>query len=64
MTPEKSKKLLELTKEKRRIEIWAKKRGNEFYFTYDEKANLRSINAKIDRLIEAEPAQAKPQKLF
>lgn len=52
---ERHQKLVSLTKEKRSIETRAKRRGNEFYFTFDEKANLRSLNAKIDRLLESQP---------
>jgi hypothetical protein len=64
MTPEKYRKLVQLNKDKRKIEIRAKRRGNEFFYTYDEKSSIRSINAKIDRLIKAEPGEAKPQILF
>lgn len=61
---EKYKKLVALIAEKRKIEEWAKRRGNEFFYTYDEKSNLRSINAKIDRILEAQPKEAKPQTIF
>lgn len=64
MNPETNKKLYTLIAEKRRIEKWAKRRGNEFFFTYDEKSKLRSLNEKIDRIIEAQPKEATPQKLF
>ena len=64
MQIEKYKKLLELTIEKRKVEDWAKRRGGEFFYTVDEKAKLRGINAKIDRLIESQPAEAIPQKMF
>lgn len=58
------KKLFTLVAEKRRIELWAKRRGNEFFYTYDEKSKLRSINEKIDRILESQPKEATPQKLF
>jgi hypothetical protein len=55
MTPqERHQKLISLTKQKRAIESRAKRRGNEFYFTFDEKAEIRSLNGKIDRLIESQ----------
>lgn len=61
---EKYKKLVALIAEKRKIEEWAKRRGNEFFYTYDEKSKLRSINTKIDRILEAQPKEAKPQTIF
>lgn len=64
MQIEKYKKLLELTIEKRKVEDWSKRRGGEFHYTVDEKAKLRAINAKIDRVIESQPAEAIPQKMF
>lgn len=64
MNLEKYKKLLNLITEKRQIESWAKRRGNEFFFTYDEKSKLRAINAKIDRILEATPKEATPQTIF
>lgn len=65
MSPiEKYKKLIVLVAEKRRIENWAKRRGNEFYFTFDEKAKIRGINAKIDRLLDNQPKEPIPQTIF
>lgn len=64
MIAEKYKKLITLIAEKRQIENWAKRRGNEFSFTYDEKAKIRNINAKIDRIIESQQKQATPQSIF
>ncbi len=64
MNIEKYKKLLNLTAEKRKVEYMAKRRGNEFFFTYDEKTKLRAINAKIDRILEAIPKEAIPQTIF
>jgi|GEM_PF-4146197 len=55
MTPqERHQKLVILTKEKRSIETRAKRRGNEFFFTYDEKTAIRSLNQKIDMLLESQ----------
>lgn len=64
MLSEKYKKLISLVAEKRKIEMWAKRRGNEFYFTYDEKAKLRAINAKLDKFIENQPKESTPQTIF
>lgn len=64
MIQEKYKKLITLVAEKRKIEGWAKRRGNEFFYTYDEKSKLRSINAKIDRILEGQPKEATPQTIF
>lgn len=61
---EKHKKLIALVAEKRQIENWAKRRGNEFSFTYDEKAKIRSINIKLDRILDTQPKEATPQTIF
>lgn len=64
MIAEKYKKLITLIAEKRQIESRAKRRGSEFSFTYDEKAKIRNINAKIDRILESQPKEATPQTIF
>ena len=63
---DKLKRITELTREKRSIENWAKRRGGEFHYTFDEKAKLRVINQKIDRILEVLPVEKEiiPEKLF
>lgn len=63
---EKYKKVVELTREKRSIEIWAKRRGGEFHYTMDEKSKIRALNDKIDRLLITIPKEIIPksQDLF
>ena len=58
---ERYKKVVELTREKRTIEFWAKRRGGEFHYTMDEKAKLRAINDKIDKHLQVIPKEIIPQ---
>lgn len=58
---EKYKKVVELTREKRTIENWAKRRGGEFHYTMDEKSKLRAVNDKIDRMLQGIPKEIIPK---
>lgn len=65
MSPiEKYKKLVALIAEKRQIEIWAKRRGNEFFYTFDEKIKIRALNSKIDRMLDNQPKEPITQTIF
>ena len=65
MSPiEKYKKLVALIAEKRKIENWAKRRGNEFFYSFDEKIKIRVLNSKIDRILDNQPKEPITQTIF